>query len=382
MCYGARILRAAGRLSRLSTVEHPLLTSRFMRLPALAAALLATALVPAAEASAQSAPMFTAFGSHGANANLQTQPIGATECPMDISFTFSPVMSTATNRYIDVWSASSTSGACQTHTNRQSTSGSTTPICTYINSFQYTPVTTSATVQISAEDLFGNCTTNATRTFYFFDTGSSHENTLDFSPYWVITIQLSANPPAAPQITTTPAGDSVIEIPWNASSYTTGLGTMGRVYVFADRTGCGSTATDGGGADAGSGTTTALVSGGAAPSTSMAIASGSATSPISVDTSTLGWSSASYGETAAIAIAVADSASNVSPLSNVVCVTHVHVSGFWEQYCASHGMTDTAACADRYRGCSVATPSRRRELAPWVVGLAVLGLWIVRRRSR
>ncbi|MFO0681464.1 MAG: hypothetical protein U0234_05420 [Sandaracinus sp.] len=352
-----------------------------MRLHALAAALLATALVPATQASAQSAPMFAAFGSHGANSNLVTQPIGATDCPGNISFTFSPVNG-GTNRYIEIWSASSTSGNCQTHTNRQATSGSTQPVCTHVAGITYTPVGTTATVDISPQTLFGSCSTNSTRTFYFFDSASSPENTQDFSPYWVITIQLSANPPTAPQITSTPAGDEVIEIPWNASSYTSSLGTMGHVYVFADRTGCGSTPSDGGGADAGTGTTTTLVSGGAAPSTSTAIASPSATSPISVNTSTLGWTSANYGESAAIAIAVADSAGNISPLSNVVCVQHVHVTGFWEQYCASRGMTDTTACADHYRGCAVATPSRRRELTPWLVGLAMLGVWLARRRSR
>jgi MYXO-CTERM domain-containing protein len=299
---------------------------------------------------------------------------------MDIHFTFSPVMSTATMRYIDVWSATATTGNCQQHASRQTTTG--TPVCTHVTGTQYTPVSNSATVPFSASTLFGGCGTNATRTFYFFDAVSNGENTMDYSTYWVITITLTATPPMSPTITVSSlAGDQVVQIPWNSASYASAtLGTMGQVHVYADPTGCGSSSTgDGGGGDAGT-TTSTLLAGGPVPGSP--IASSSATSPISFDTSALHWSSSHYGETAAIAIAVSDSGSNYSMLSNVVCLEHVHIDGFWDQYCAEHGMTDTTACAHNYSGCSIGVAPRRADLGAWIAGLAVVGLLVARRRRR
>jgi MYXO-CTERM domain-containing protein len=134
---------------------------------------------------------------------------------------------------------------------------------------------------------------------------------------------------------------------------------------------------DGGGGDAGTGT---LTPGGTAPATPLT--HGAAASPFSLNTSSLGWSAGSYGQSSLIGIAVVDTAGNVSPLSNVVCVTHVQVSGFWDSYCAAHGMTDTTACANNYRGCSVALPSRREDPVAIGLGALAVGLFLVRRRRR
>jgi len=222
-------------------------------------------------------------------------------------------------------------------------------------------------VNIPISAMFGGCTTSATRTFFFFDTTTNPDNSSTFTQYWVLTAQLNASPPTAPVITPGLAGDEAIQISWNSSAFTT-LGTMGQVYVYA-AAGC-----------AGDGGVAPLTAGVAPPASHIHMTS--ASSPISLDTSLLHWSPGTYGEQASIGIAVIDSAGNLSNLSNVECATHVHVSGFWDQYCAEHGMTDTAACAGSYRGCSVALPGRREDLGAWIIGFVVLGLFAARRRRR
>jgi len=354
-------------------MEQPLLNSRPMRRSLAPIVLVLATLCAPASVEAQLTPMFTAFGTHGANSNLQTQPLGASDCSTAIPFTFSPTVNSSTTRYIDVWSASSNTAGCQQMMVR---STSTNTACTYLTSYSYIPVNMTATpAGITPNTLFAGCS-NSTRTFYFFDTASEHNTTDSFTTYWTITAQLSATAPTAPAIAGTPAGDAQIQINWNATAFT-GLGTMGQVYVFA-AAGCAGATTDGNGADAGT-TTSTLVAAGPAPGTHLLASS--ATSPITVSTSAFGWSSGSYGETVSVAIATVDSAGNVSPLSNVVCVQHVLVTGFWEQYCAEHGMPDVAQCTANYHGCSVGLPGRRVDLSAVAFALGV-GAVVIARRGR
>ena len=339
-----------------------------------ALALVSGVLLPAA-VEAQMTPMFTAFGAHGANSNLVTQPLGVADCNTDIPFTFSPVTPSSTTRYIDVWSASSSSAMCQMGTTVRGVS--TNLACSYVGSYPYVATSMSAIPSgITPQMLFGTCET-ATRTFYFFDVPSMHNTSDNFTSYWLITAQLSATPPSAPVIAGTPAGDEVIQVTWNASSFTA-LGTTGQVYLYAV-SGCAGTTIDANGVDAGT-STSSLMGGGTAPSTHLLATS--AASPINLNTSLLGWSTAAYGEMDSVAIATVDSAGNTSPLSNVVCVQHVLVTGFWEQYCAEHGMPDIAQCTANYHGCSVGAPGPRTDLSAVAFGLSVLGLLGARRRRR
>ena len=397
-------------------MEHPLLSTGSMRHVRALISVLLVATALAVPSLAYATPAMTlAFGSHGANANLVMQPVGAAECGTPIPVVLSPVMTSATGRYIDVWSASSSNANCQTPMIRTST---TNPACTFVQSYPYTPTMSTYTLMVSANDLFGGtCGTN-TRSFYFFDTASTHDASTPFATYWTLDIAVSATAPPAPMITNTAlAGDAVVAINWNASSYTS-LGVAGQVYVYAGpSTACGTSVVDAGsnmdaasvadanvdtgGIDSGpadtgppdtgpvdagttpgtdGGTSASLVGGGPAPSMTLwTIASSS--NPINLDTARLGWSNAHYGETVAIAIAVVDSAHNVSPLSNVVCASHIVVTGFWDAYCAAHGMSD-AACASYYRGCSVGTPSRRNDPLGLGLGLVIAGLFVLRRRRR
>lgn len=346
-------------------MEHPLLNTRAMRRSVLliAAAVLACALPSTAFALSPTVGAF-GTGSHAAgNTNLVTLPIGTAECATDIPLAFAGLTASTTMRYLDVWWASSAAAGCQTSTTR---ANMTSPVCHYVTSIPYT-TGPNTTVHVSAETLFGGCTSDQ-RTFYFFDTATMEENSMTFTAYWTLDVAIDATAPVAPVITSTPAGDTQLQIAWNASSFTD-LGMSGRVYVYADSTGC-----------TGDGGTSSLVPGATAPSTTLA--SLAASNPATLQASLLGWSTGTYGQSAAIAIAVVDTAGNVSPLSNVVCASHVQVSGFFDQYCAAHGMTDTTACANNYRGCSVGLPSRRIDLAACALGLLVAGVFVARRRAR
>ncbi len=368
MCYAARILRAAARLSRLSTVEHPLLKSRFMpRSRALLALAVLGGLAVLPSTALALAPTVGGFGTgtHMAgNTDLVQYPIGSPECSVQIPLTFSSLTNTTTTRYIDVWSATSASAGCQTGTVRVST---TSPVCTYVTSIPYTSGPT-YTAMVTAATLFGGCSGTDQRTFFFFDTTSTHETSMTYTTYWTLTAAIDAIAPTGPVIEGSPAGDTVLQVSWNQSSFTD-LGIAGHVNVYVDPTGCAS------GGDGGASTST-LVAGQVAPDT--AYASPSASSPISVSTSGLGWGSGSYGQTAAIAIAAVDTAGNVSVLSNVVCATHVQVSGFFDAYCAE---LSEAECAAYYRGCSVAMPGGRTDWSAIGLGLLVLGGLVLRRRS-
>lgn len=370
MCYAARILRAAAHLSRLSTVEHPLLTSRFMhRSRALFALALLGGLVVFPATAFALAPTVGGFGTgtHTAgNTDLVQYPIGAPECSIEIPLTFSGLTNTTTTRYIDVWSATSASAGCQTGSVRVST---TSPVCKYVTSIPYTSGPTH-TAMVTASTLFGGCSGTDQRTFFFFDTTSTQETSMNYTTYWTLTAAIDAVAPSAPVVEGAPAGDTVLQVSWNQSSFTD-LGIAGHVNVYVDPTGCASTG------DGGASSST-LVAGQVPPAT--AYSSPSASSPISVSTSGLGWGSGTYGQTAAIAIAAVDTAGNVSVLSNVVCATHVQVSGFFNAYCAEHHLSE-AECAAYYRGCSVALPGRRTDWSALAIGMLVLGAFVLRRRS-
>lgn len=357
-------------------MEHTLLTTFPMRrsrasCPALLILAALTCAIPSTAFA--NSPTVGAFGTGNhmsTGTNLVTAPIGVNECATPIPLTFSGLTTASTTRYVDVWWASSAAANCQTNTVRATT---TSPVCRWITSIPYTSGP-NVTIMPTAETLFGGCTTDQ-RTFFFFDTTTMDETSMTFTTYWTLDVAIDATAPNAPQISSTPAGDTQIQIAWNASTFTD-LGLNGKVNVYSGGA-CSSSSSDGSGADGGTGTLTA---GGAAPAT--ALATLGASNPATLQTSLLGWSSSSYGESTAIAIAVVDTAGNVSTLSNVVCAQHVRVTGFWEQYCAEHGMPDIAQCTANYHGCSVGLPGRRTDLGAIAFVALVVGLGSARRARR
>jgi MYXO-CTERM domain-containing protein len=171
------------------------------------------------------------------------------------------------------------------------------------------------------------------------------------------------------------AGDTNVTIAWSNPS---DLGTGGGVNVYFDPNGCA-----GGTADGGTGTSAVLTPGTVPPASARVYTQlSSSITSTSVAAATLGWTSATHGQRGAIAVTVMDNARNTSVLSNVVCVEHVVVTGFWEQYCAAHGMPDIAQCTANYHGCSVGTPSNRTDLGALAWMTAVGGLFFVRRSRR
>lgn len=369
MCYEAVILAVLAVRRSERVVEHPLLHTRPMRRSHVAPALLAVATALALPSTAFAlSPTIGAFGTgshNGVNTDLVTYPIPASECGTAIPLTFSSLMTTTTTRYIDVWYGTSASAGCQTGTVRAST---TSPVCHYVTSIPYTTGPNLTVSTLTASILFGGCASDERRTFFFFDTTTTEENTMTYTSFWTLDVAVDVTAPSAPTITSTPAGDTLLSVDWNSSA-STDLGIAGKVNVYVDTAGC-----------SGDGGTSTLMQNAAPPSTYTQQAS--ASSPVSVTTSTFGWTAGTYGQSVAIAIATVDTAGNVSNLSNVVCATHVAVSGFWDEYCASHGMTDPTACANNYRGCSVGLPTRRWDLSACGVGLLVAGLFVSRRRRR
>jgi len=418
MCYGAAILAVPRVWRRDRAVEHPLLNAPPMRpttRPALFALALLAALASPGTVHANITPPAT-VGSFGTgnhmsvNPDLVMYPIGADECMNDpIPITFSGLNSGTIMHYIDVWSATSPSVPCATG-GAAGRGNTTTAVCTHVslptsvNGYIGGPT---FTMNVTANDLFGGCTMSNTLTFFFFDVTSVGDNSTTFAPntYATLTITLNTTPPGAPTITSTPAGDSVLQIEWSIANMSS-LGVAGRVRLYKVGTGCAGGGTDGGGGiDSGMdaavpvdmgdidmfvaddavsvGNDAAVFLGDAG----MSLADYPASSPVTVPTSVLGWTSGVYGDSALIAIAVVDSSGNVSQPSNTVCAEHVPVTGFWYDYCRSHNLLlpdggVSPACAQYYSGCSCAVPRRRGDASATVVLAGVAAVFVLRRRRR
>jgi hypothetical protein len=179
--------------------------------------------------------------------------------------------------------------------------------------------------------------------------------------YFSFSIGLDFVAPDAPMVSDA-AGDRQIGLAWTNS--TTETLTGANVYV--------DTSVDC------MGTSTTLVEGMAVPATLEPTATVSGSSPTSrvLDGQTLGLA---IGESALVAVTVLDTARNESVFSNVACIERVTVAGFWDAYCAEHGLT-LEECRQRYSGCA-ALPGRRPLGWIWLVGIAALLLVVGRRVS-
>jgi MYXO-CTERM domain-containing protein len=85
---------------------------------------------------------------------------------------------------------------------------------------------------------------------------------------------------------------------------------------------------------------------------------------------------------AAVAVTTIDRARNESVLSNVVCVQRVAVRGFWDDYCAEHGLAPED-CRENY-SCAVSAPGSDRRAAGGalaLLGLTAIALVLRRRRD-
>ena len=354
------------------------------RLSKLAPAVLLTLVAGVVLPSHAAATVAVTVGSFGMfhttatmSPNFVTQPVGAVDCDTPIPFTFTgiPVTSTTipTMRYLQVWTAAANSASCQTHTSRTSTG---TPPCTLVSTgvdLSYMTGGTSYTFSIKPRQLFGGCGTGQA-SFWFFDTTSTTADlSTDFATggYYEIDIALDASPPPMPALGGDVAGDNTITINWTA----TDVGIAGGVNAYFDPNGCSG--------EAGSGSSVLIA--GQQPSASaqrVFTQTMATTTTASIAATNFGWSSSLHGQTGALAITVTDSAGNVSVLSNVVCVQHVLVTGFWEQYCAEHGMPDIAQCTANYHSCAVGTPSPHTDFSAVLFGVGVLGVLGARRSRR
>jgi len=276
-----------------------------------------------------------------------------------------------TTRYIQVWTAAVASANCGTATARMGV----TPACTIVNIdpsvTMYQSGVTSFPMMVTPRQLFGTCESGQ-KSFFFFDVASTSPDvstTFAATQYWEVDIAIDGTAPAPRVLTGDAAGDATVAVSYTGPN---DLGLAPKVTAYFDAGGCT-------GGDGGAGSSS-LVAGQAAP-VSGGIMVTSNTSPANVSTASFGWGSdTSYTASGALALTVTDSAGNVSTLSNVVCVTHVRVTGFWEQYCAEHGLT-VDQCTHNYSGCSVGLPGRRTDLGALGVLSIVVGLWF-RRRAR
>ena len=349
-----------------------------LRVGALLAAFVAIAPT---HASAQLTATYQPFGARTGTISFMTQPLGLAECSTAIPIRFTNLTSSPTARYLDMWSAATATAMCESGMTRSSaTSLSCTSVPLTGNTFQNAIL---LSLSVTGTQLFGAtaCTgVTTTRSFYVFDTVSSPDASTTFTAaqFTTLTFSIDSQAPSPPVLGAGPAGDTSVTVTWTNPS---DIGTQGGVMVYFDPAGCSGTPSDTGGVDAGA-SSGALVAGGVPPASLLVFEQRSQSiTSAAVPAATLGWSAASYGQRGAFAVSVLDNAFNPSRLSNVVCAEHVSVTGFWNRYCTEHGLT-VAECSARYRGCSVALPSRRPDLVMIAALTLLLGAVLVRRRVR
>ncbi len=358
-------------------MEHPLLTaSRMTRslasLCSFGALFCGWALLAPSVVSAQPTATFQPFGDRMGTIAFTTQPLGLAECDIEIPIRFTMLTTSLTTRYLDMWSATSATAGCQTGMTRSSSTSiacASVPLTgnAFTNAIQHDLNVTG--VQLFGADACTGLTT--TKTFFVFDTVSAPDTSTTFTTYATFTISIDSQAPSPPTIAGDVAGDTTVSVTWTNPS---DIGTQGGVAVYFDPGGCGG-ATDGGVGGA-------LVAGTVPPASLLVYQQHSQSiTSASVPAASLGWPAATYGQRGAIAVTVLDNAFNPSLLSNVVCADHVSVTGFWNQYCADHGLS-LADCTARYRGCSVGLPSRRTDLTMIAALAAIMGVLFVRRRAR
>ncbi len=361
---------------------------RARRPAALFAIAVALCAVPSSALAALMASVL-AFGTHATPVNFMTQPLGLNDCGNAVHIQFTGITSMGTTaQVIDVWRAAAATTMCPTGALART---GTAQVCFPINVSAGNTVTnlTQFNLGVTPSELFGPvpgnlaavdpCTTPVTTTQYFFfaQTGNAGDTSTMWpaGTYLVMPIAVDTQRPTAPVLNGPAAGDTSVALSWTTGE----TGTIGSERVYFDPAGCS------GGGDGGTGSSSVLMAGAPPPTSALVHTVPSLGTSGSVPTSALtGWASGTYGQSGAIAITVLDSAGNESMLSNVICVQHVRVTGFWEQYCAEHGMT-TAQCTSNYHGCSVGVPSRRLDLGALGLLGAALGLLVARgtrRRAR
>ena len=343
------------------------------RIFAIALALLAWSLP--AYAGAQMTYTYSTYGDRGtptsgATNYLVNWPISQSECeanlPITLQITGAPFV-TGTRLVWSLWQGGTgTSGAnCQTATNRRAVSG-TAPVCTLSTWDGGEITTTMPTITIRPQELFpSGCSTASQGTYIFYALAVSARtdttSDVDIASYFTFSVGLDFVPPDAPMVSDA-AGDRQIGLTWTNSTSETLTGANVYVDTSVD---C-------------AGTSTTLVAGSAVPAslTPIATVTGSAPTGSTLDGQALGLA---VGGSALVAVTVLDTARNESVFSNVACVERVTVAGFWDAYCAEHGLS-ASECQQRYSGCT-ALPGRRHMGWIGLVGVSAL-LMVLSRRSR
>lgn len=346
-------------------------------LVALCGSLAAGAAGPSAAAAQMTARFLeygTARGAPGTDANTYfvNWPLSEAECTANVGIPIrlDMVPIGTPTRTLDLWDVGAGSGtpaACQDSATRAST---TSPICKHMDWSGIGATITPLEIAIPPQDFFPDgCTGSADRNFYIMALSSQGDTseTLTATHYARVRVVLDAVAPGAPTASSA-AGDASITVGWTNP---TGTETLAEARIYVDLAGCGG----------GDGGTSTLMPGGTPPGTYFARVMGGSPTSASLSSTALGLD---YGESAAVAVTLVDLARNESRLSNVVCVTRVDVSGFWDAYCAGSGLT-LEECRARYSSCSCAVPGRRGpgSAAPaLVLGCALAGLALARTRAR
>ncbi len=333
---------------------------------------LALALGITSPAAAQMTGIYLEYGDRGApgtdsSAYFTTWPIGIEECrantPLQVQVNNAPFTGTTTALVFDLWTGGTgpAPAACQTATNRRSTTG--VPPCTRVAWDGPMVTGIQQVVSLNPQDLFGaECTMSGDRAFFLMAVSASNDTTTDLTTanYVTLRVVMDATRPGAPTVGDA-AGDNAIPVSWTLPS-DTGTLSSARVFVDTSATACSS-------GDGGTGTST-LVPGETPPASAAVTVMGGSPTAATLDGAAIGLA---YGQSAAVAVSVLDLARNESVLSNVACITRVRVGGFWDSYCSEQGLSEEE-CRARYNGCSVSVGDRSTGVvALGVLGLALLG---------
>lgn len=348
-----------------------------MRTTLLTVSLLASLAVPGAASAQTLTSTVQSFGDPERPPGTQlwgitagARPIGLAECrqnlviPIEIGGIPATEMS---NRFV-AYRAAVGSGMCNLGASRMMTTTSD-PICTMtaFPAAMITPPTTE--IGPTVQQLFGTdaCDSASIRDhdFWFLSVTSPDDRSSDVAQYAVLRILLDTEPPVAPTVDASPAGDTAISVTFDAN--TAEMLTGSTAYV--DPTGCDE---NGNVLD-----TTTLVADMAPPSGARSVES-NGVEAVQLDGSMLGLG---YGEYAAVAVTTMDLARNESVLSNVVCLQRVELAGFWDAYCADRGITDPAECRAQYGGCA-ATPGRTGGPTPFIAMLGIALAFVMSRAAR
>ncbi len=343
-------------------------TTGFVRLISFACVWFATGATSAQTTTVTQTPgsiaiQAQAFGSWRATpVNFTQTPINGTECDTPITFRFSNISysATAAAQRFDIWRTTTGGGACQTATNRSSTTG--TPSCTHVA--ETAQITANMQdFQLTPRALFGSCAVEQTYVFYFLMTASTPDSTTTITAanYGFVEISLDGVVPAAPTLTGDAAGDANINLAWTNPAGTT---TLYGAEVYVDPTGC-----------TGSTPSSTILVAGQAPAVGLSAAAtpaGDALASTSVAAATLGVPN--YGNRAAVAVLLVDRGRNRSVLSNIQCVERVHVEGFFDSYCNERGLSRDE-CKTRY-GCAVQSHASS-NVPRTLLGLMVVLLFLL-----